>query len=55
MFLDPGCRVYYLAKGDKNPLLILNFLLTTDFELLNEDIESHVSTVMNHIKNRHQI
>ena len=49
----PGCRVYYLAKGDKNPLLILNFPLTSDFELLNEDVESHVSTVMNHIKNRH--
>ena len=50
----PGHRFYHLAKGDRNPALILNLTLTSDFLLLVEDAHHQAPAVMNYVENSRQ-
>jgi hypothetical protein len=51
---EPGSRIYLLASGDPNPTLVLNHLISPDWQLINEDTISSALAELDKIKNRDQ-
>jgi|LauGreDrversion4_2_1035121.scaffolds.fasta_scaffold15541_7 hypothetical protein len=47
----PGYQIYLLASGDKNPLLVVNWSLSTDFHLQLEEGFDQALAVVGDIKN----
>jgi hypothetical protein len=45
-------RGYWLAIGDKDPSLLLNFLLDPNLPLIMEDVITEATSVLRDIKNR---
>ena len=50
--LVPEARGYWLANGDGDPSLILNFLLDPNLSLVTEDVITAAAAVFRDIKNR---
>ena len=48
----PDARGYWLAIGDKDPSLLLNFLLDPKLPLIMEDVITEATAVLRDVKNR---
>ena len=50
--LIPNARSYWLANGDRDPSLMVNFLLNPNLPLIMEDVITAAAAVFRDIKNR---
>jgi hypothetical protein len=50
----PDARCYWIANGDKDPTLMLNFLLNPNLPLIMEDVITAATAVLRDIKNRRE-
>ena len=48
----PGKKIYHLADGDKNPNLVLNWLLDEKRPLIDEDLRREVLAMLSEGKDR---